>query len=298
MKYKCKDITACGKRIKYEARKRRLTNEDMRELLCFANVKSVSAVYSGTTISDSVIDILSKTWNLRKEYLLCDDDYETWQDKQNALLTNNQLDYTCVINYLKSLGYEFEINIYWICTPAALHDKYKIFDSYISQNDREYFNYCISNMDSDDDISRLLFKLVNLSVEDFIKENAEYIDFLDYEDYVPFDNMLFNGTKNNNQALFNNGILFDDSLENNRIQMMYDLKKDGKHVEYITLEYAKTFFMNLDNICKSSVEVMLSYNHVAMRSMDMLQPRDNSHLDLYKKLDNIVKCTNDDLPFK
>ena len=65
-------ITAIGKRLKQEAKKRGLSNQDVADLIGYSSGKQISPIYSGKKpLSDDQVVILSKAWNLRKEYLMC-----------------------------------------------------------------------------------------------------------------------------------------------------------------------------------------------------------------------------------
>ena len=261
MKYKHKNITACGKRIKDEACKRNLSNEDMRCILHFANVKNVSYVYSGKSISDNTIDILCNLWGLRRDYLLCNDDYPTDEDKYNALFLSEQIQYKAAIKYLNTLGIELDVNLYWICSPKAFKSNYKRYRSYIMPSELEHFNNCIINIDSYakyDYIGAFLFKLDNYPIKDLLDS---YDDFEGYEAYDK-GNYIFDNTKTNYHSLFIDGVITDINDGRNvidQLRILYDVTINGVHKDYMTTETARTMFNAIDSSCTNTVNALLAF---------------------------------------
>lgn len=289
-KYKCNDYHACGSRIKSEAHSRNLSNEDMRKILQFTNIKNVSYVYAGTSISDDVIEILHKIWGLRIDYLLCNDDFPTNEDKNNYYISAEQSQYNNAIKYLETLGYTFEINLYWICTPTALHKRYKEFSIYVACEDKEYFDFCIKEKKSYSE--KYIFKLKDYP----IKEYGHYKNyFYDIEDFMDDSNILFDKTKNNSSALFKNGIMLYNSDGSEYLQVLYDVKQGNKHIDYVTLDYAKVFFSNFDCVCKQTVKSMLSFNSVS-KYQDLVD--DKSRLPIFETLKNAIEISDNILPFQ
>lgn len=293
-KYKCNDYYACGQRIKSHAAEKKLKRSDMLSILHYEKEETISAIYSGKSISDDVIEILSNLWGLRIDYLLCNDDYPTEEDKYNFLLLKEQKEFLTAINYLKSIGYEFNVGVYWICSPAILHERIDDYKPYISNKDTDFLKYCIEKLDNFDITTPLLFHLRDFSIKDFLFKNNDYASYLDFEDFISFDNMLFDNTKSNNRAIFKSGVLFDNSNFLDKLQVLYDVKFNNKHIDYISLDYAKVLFKNIDDICRCSIQSMLSYSAISSPTHNLC---DNTKLDLYKTLDRSIICNNENMPF-
>lgn len=101
-KEKSKEI---GKRLKAEAHKRNIKNQDMADLIGYSSGKQISPIYQGRfQITEDRIDILCKEWGVRKNYLLCIDDWET---EEEMLIYSKNIDINSLkacLTYLETLG--------------------------------------------------------------------------------------------------------------------------------------------------------------------------------------------------
>ena len=120
MKYTQEKITAIGKRLKYEAKKRGLSNQDVADLIGYSSGKQISPIYSGKkTLSEDQVSILCKAWGLRKEYLLCLDDWKTDSEVMENAKIEDVKNFAACRNYLETLG--FVIRPYLMTRLPAMH---------------------------------------------------------------------------------------------------------------------------------------------------------------------------------
>ena len=105
------DITAIGRRLKQEAKERKLSNTAMAYLLGYSDGHQISPFYSGKrALTDYQYKILSDAWGVRIPYLKCIDDFKTDKDilSYNDDIFSNEI--LSFIEYLRKLNYQVEIH--------------------------------------------------------------------------------------------------------------------------------------------------------------------------------------------
>lgn len=113
---KCKLIKMQGLRLKQCAAQRGLNQAQMSEILGYAEVSSISRIYSGdTSISDDAFAMLAELWQVRKEYLMCAGPFP------NAATVNDMLaeidaellaDFKSALQYFRNIGFEILPGVY------------------------------------------------------------------------------------------------------------------------------------------------------------------------------------------
>lgn len=120
----CVDITSCGQRVKHEAQNKGYTNQDIADLLHYSSSKQISPFYSGRQqFSDGQLEILSNALGVRKNYLLCMDNYRTDNDviEGETELLKSKYQYT--FSFLRSIGFVVEYVISDNLTPRDIYNQ-------------------------------------------------------------------------------------------------------------------------------------------------------------------------------
>lgn len=176
MKNKRDDITniEIGKRLRQEAKRNGYTNQMVADLINYSSSKQISPIYSGKkAIDNDRIEKLANAFNVRKEYLLCEDDFPT----ENDILKNiNEADakvFFSVFSFLRSLGFIID----YIDT-RSLHD---LFNLLTDENKKSFWemNKEIPKKDIldifDDDILRKKYEFCVVDEYDNVKvENLAF----------------------------------------------------------------------------------------------------------------------------
>ncbi len=128
-------ITVYGGRLKQEAKKRGLTNDDMASLLLYSSGKQISPIYSGIKeLTDDRFAILAKTWNVRENYLRCIDDWETDDD----MLKNTEIldidSFKVCKAYLETLGLRLCPFISSILDISLVYRDWEIIKEYLTDD--------------------------------------------------------------------------------------------------------------------------------------------------------------------
>lgn len=95
-----------GKRLKEEAKRHNEKNVTMAYILSYKNANTISEFYSGNRkLSDDRYEILCKRWGVRKEYLMCEDEWRTAEDMLIGISIKDIESFRLSIKYIESLGY-------------------------------------------------------------------------------------------------------------------------------------------------------------------------------------------------
>lgn len=96
--------TECGKRLKQCLEESSMTQIELANLSGFTQQYISNIVVGKKPMTDKAAKLFAKHLNIRREYLLCEDDFKTCEDEENARKDISCKDCYCVINYLQSLN--------------------------------------------------------------------------------------------------------------------------------------------------------------------------------------------------
>ncbi len=126
-----------GSRLKRLAKEHRLTRGDMAEIISYS-CGHISRFYKGTMeIPDSAAQILSDLWGIRKEYILCEDDFKTDDEMYSYMNESAIKDMQTAIDYLKTLGIVFRPCTAFVCPLTALYQHWMQMQEYIKDSEIE-----------------------------------------------------------------------------------------------------------------------------------------------------------------
>ena len=114
------------KRIKNEMKRNGEKNTNISELLSI-EPQSFSRILNGNSrLADDYLSDLCKHWGVRKEYLLCNDSVRTENDMFDKEVDEQYDRNKKLIDFLSTIGYEFERVYMLIISPADIieHGKY------------------------------------------------------------------------------------------------------------------------------------------------------------------------------
>lgn len=109
------DVTV-GKRVKEEAQKRKITTQEMADILGYSDRTQVSKMYSGARkFSKDQLELLADMWGIRKEYLIGTSAYRNDNEEEEAHFQNVSLDIEecvkkreAIEKYFFEMGYSVE----------------------------------------------------------------------------------------------------------------------------------------------------------------------------------------------
>ena len=153
-------ITISGQRIKKEAKSRKITQEELANILGYAGRNEISACYNGKRfLSHECYETLSKLWDIRIEYLLGIDDYRTLNDFLDSTNSKARHIQEMTHYFLKAHGYLIEETDYLYSnehyykeTDNYLLDKYNewSFDNVLEVTNNLGEKYYITEKDLND----------------------------------------------------------------------------------------------------------------------------------------------------
>lgn len=236
-----------GARLKWLAKENGLTREELGEITGYSS-GHISRFYNGKSeIPDNMAQILSELWNVRKEYILCEDDFKTDEQMYSYLNENSIKEMQAAIEYLKTLGIVFRPCTVLSCDLTSLYRHWAQMQDFIKR----------------DEIEQLQKKYnFNLSSAEFHK--AYFSEQCRVELSSPLPDTPFltleNVSKSSKQESM---IIIDSSNKNNplgtgcEINLFFKVYQNDKLVRSITMYDLQDFIKKLDNYSKCSVETIL-----------------------------------------
>lgn len=126
-----------GKRLKQLAKEHGATREDMAEILNYS-CGHISRFYSGITeIPDNVAQTLSELWNIRKEYILFEDDFKTDEEMYLYMNENSIKEMQATLAYLRTLGVTIRPCTVLKCSLTSLYKNLAQLQDYIKESEIE-----------------------------------------------------------------------------------------------------------------------------------------------------------------
>lgn len=140
-----------GQRLKQLAKEYSLTREDMSEIINYS-CGHISRFYNGSMeIPDNAAQILSKLWNIRKEYILCEDDFKTDEEMYLYLKNTSIKEMQAAIDYLETLEVILRPQTMLSCSLTSLYKHFEQIKCYIKESEiqrlKTTYNFELSQKD-------------------------------------------------------------------------------------------------------------------------------------------------------
>lgn len=236
-----------GLRVKILAKE----NGDKADALAkylFCTKEQISRYYNGhCTISRDRISMLAKRWNVREEYLLCEDDFKTNDELYAISKANNIKDMQHAIAYLESLGLYLKPHTELHCSLTGFKRYLEKLKPYIKKESLEKlmkqydFNLSNSEFRKKYFYERCLVELFKpLPESPFLdKEN------ISKDEHIPHATFVQPGDENN--------IL----KENYNINLGFTVYYQNKFIRRISVNELQDFIKQLDCYAKCTIETLL-----------------------------------------
>lgn len=236
-----------GARLKWLAKENGLTREKLGEITGYSS-GHISRFYNGKSeIPDNMAQTLSELWNIRKEYILCEDDFKTDEQMYRSLNESSIKEMKATMEYLKTLGIVFRPCTVLSCYLTSLYKHWAQMQDYIKR----------------DEIERLQKKYnFNLPSTEFHK--AYFSEQCHVELSSPLPDTPFltleDVSKSSRQESM---IILDSSSGSNplgtgcEINLFFKVYQDNKLVRSITVYDLQDFIKKLDSYSKCTVDTIL-----------------------------------------
>ena len=238
-------ITIYGIRLKHEAKKRGLTNDDMAQLLHYSSGKQISPIYSCTKeLTDDRFTILSKAWNVRENYLRCIDDFETDDD----LLKNAKIEDIDSFNkckdYLETIGLRLCPFISSKLPICKLYSIWKDVQEYLS-----------------DSTIKLILSKYDFNLDEKTFNKKYYCDDVVVQWKKTIDKININFSEVGKESNNNQQYIFVSCEESNtKVNVEYEI---GFHAYYnnallcdISISGLQLFMKQLDSFARCSIDTL------------------------------------------
>lgn len=236
-----------GQRLKQLAKEHNLTREDMSELINYS-CGHISRFYNGTIkIPDNAAQILSNLWNIRKEFILCEDDFRTDEDIYLSLNENSVKDMQITIEYLKTLGLVLRPYTTLTCPLTALYRHFSQIQSYIKESEIQRLQHKYNFELPSEEFSKTYFT-EECTVE--LSSPLPTIPFLHTEKISKISNqtctvLLHNSDKNNLMGV------------NCEITLFFKVYYHNELLRTINTHDLQEFIKKLDIYSKCTIETIL-----------------------------------------
>lgn len=130
----------CGERLRQCLEASHMTQKELSEQTNYS-AQYISYIVTGKrSASAEALIIFAKVLNVRKEYLLCEDDYRTIEEEQQALRISDKKNIEYVLKYLDFLGYSFQPRYTIQLDICTLYFCFNDIKKYIITDDLEMLN--------------------------------------------------------------------------------------------------------------------------------------------------------------
>lgn len=173
-----------GRRFKELIKEYDGTQEITAKFLNYSKT-SISRFCSGKErLPDAAIERLAKRWDVREQYIKCQDDYKTFMDVESKYRDDSYSCYSALINYLNTLGAYKVDTIYLLVCPTSMLDSYLNEILPFAQKDK-YGDIRSERFDSiyDDSIEKVLSFYFSEAVMEKLGEKGYSYIFL--KEYLP-----------------------------------------------------------------------------------------------------------------
>lgn len=236
-----------GQRLKMLAKEHGYTREDMSEKLNYS-CGHISRFYNGSIeVPDNVASVLAETWGIRKEYILCEDDFKTDNEMYLYLNETSIKDMQIAMDYLKTIGLVLRPYTVLSCSLTALYRHLSKIKSYIKESE-------IQRLQSEYNFE--------LSSEEFSKDyfsvdcNIELSSPLPGMPFLCLDNISKTSIQDDITLLHcsdeNNPI-----AENCEITLYFKVYYHDELIRNISIEDLQKFIKKLDMYSKCTIETIL-----------------------------------------
>lgn len=236
-----------GQRLKQLAKEHGFTREDMSEKLNYS-CGHISRFYNGSIeLPDNVASVLSETWGIRKEYILCKDDFKTDDEMYLYLNETSIKDMQIAIDYLKTLGLVLRPYTTLSCSLTALYRHLSQIRNYIKESEIQRlqgeYNF---------ELSPEVFSKTYFSVDCNVELSS------------PFSGLPFLCIENISKTSVQDEItLLHCSDENNpitencRVTLYFKVYYHDEMIRTIGIEDLQKFIKKLDMYSKCTIETIL-----------------------------------------
>lgn len=236
-----------GQRLKKLAKEHGFTREDMAEKLNYS-CGHISRFYKGTIeIPDNVAQTLSELWTIRKEYILCEDDFKTDEEMYSYMNETSIKEMQAAIDYLKTLDITFRPCTVLTCPLTTLYRHWTQLKEYIKVSETERLR-----KEYDFNLPSEEFHKTYFSEECYIELSAPLpgMPYLQVEEV----------SKNSEQKSLLNIWCSDENNflgVNCEIALFFKIYHHNKEVRRISVHGLQEFVRKLDAYSKCTVETIL-----------------------------------------
>ena len=238
----------CVERLKQCIEESHMTQKELSERTSYTAQYISNIIHGKRNASSDALITFAKALNVRKEYLLCEDDYKTAEDERKALRISDIESIGSALSYIKSLGYTLRSEYIATASILMLHPIFRKTKDFIIKDDFERLNKKY-------DFSLTHEKFVQLyGVEQEISDESFRVN----ADFPGLPNSL--NSRSNYANFFCVSAFFEPCCERLyfcTVNPVYKLYKDNQYIKSIFHRELLRFLDILDNFTKCTVENIL-----------------------------------------
>ena len=235
-----RDYVKIGKRLKEEKKKHKIRNSDLLDLMGYETSPSTASdFFKGKRHpSDDSLRLIAKKWGYRPEYLLCEDNSPTEEDKYKSTGISLTSSFRIWKAYHKMLGLKIDPHL---LSKLMLYDLYKIIENVSPHLSPETLQFLYDHFDLSLHIKDAKAKYNNIPITVFWKEPPSEANF-----NIQSIDMLRRG----NHDTFN-----IEGVEITLIPIFEITYKDLRKI--ISADELLTFMQQADAFARCSIETLL-----------------------------------------
>lgn len=236
-----------GNRLKQLAKEYGFTRENMSEAINYS-CGHISRLYSGVSeIPDSAAQILSDLWHIRKEYILCEDDFRTDEEMYSYLNDNSIKEMQAAISYLETLGLFLHPCTVLSCPITTIYRHLEELSKYVKKSEIERLNSKYDfNLPQNEFIRKHFTEECNIELSSPLPD----MPFLRTEEIAKeshMDSSVFVGCSDVRNKL---GV-------NHKITLLFKVYHNNKYIRTINVRELQRFIVKLDEYSKCTIATTL-----------------------------------------
>lgn len=262
-----------GDRICELMKEKQETATSMIEFLCYANEKSLPPFRTGKKkLSEDQLERLAERWNVRKEYLNCEDDFKTDADLEKYVHENDLEAFRECRKYLETLGLRFSPCALesTVLMDFLLHGNYYKLEPYLSDDTKNR----LSHYDADRDFD---LGIIQFEKKHGKKSSAQSVT-LKWKcnpSEIGFDDIgLTSGTVDTYQEKCKIPTRFDPNLYTSfGYEVYYKVVYKGKEIMLISVKDTQDFFQQVRNFSECVINsLLINGTHYGKEITDASKP--------------------------
>ena len=267
MASKIEKVILNGKRVRDLMIENDMSNEDLRKLWSYGNIKNVSEYISKkrTPIAIDRAEALANRFNVRLQYLCGDDDFRTEEEMISQMSIQDRDAFTKSKEYLETIGFSLKPTILLTADTWFYRDNIDLLEPYIYPADwkrlKESYDFTLSKSDFHKRYKRNFEKV---EITKFLDPDKIKIDFKEVGKQHN-ESFVWDKTVNNGATIFKKE---NDIMSHHYYDFGFKAYYDGVYKYSISISDVESIMSEIDSVVRFTLDNILSFKHANIKPFE------------------------------